>query len=157
MYCSTCAAPLAPGLSYCNRCGASLKEPTASRTASNTVSITAFLIAIALIGLAGLGIVLGGALALTQDAHLGEPIVGFFMLFSFLIVAITEIMLGRQLSRLISTNERKAIAAPPQPVMQGELRPAQPQLQPRTLADPVPSVTENTTRTLDYSRNEPLR
>jgi hypothetical protein len=151
MYCSICAAPLAPGLSYCNRCGANLKEPSASRSASNTVSITAFLIAITLIGLIGLGIILGGAVTLTQDAHLGEPIVGFFMLFSFLIVAITEIMLGRQLSRLISTNERKAIAAPPQPVMHGDFRPAPP----RTLSEPVPSVTENTTRTLDYSRNEP--
>lgn len=152
MYCSTCAAPLAPGLSYCNRCGSSLKEPSASRSASNTVSITAFLIAIALIGLVGLGIIMGGVLAL-NEAHLAEPIVGFFMLFSLLIVAITEIMLGRQLSRLISTNERKAIAAPPQPVMQGEIRPAQL----RTSPEPVPSVTENTTRTLDYSRNEPLR
>lgn len=153
MYCSTCAAPLPPGLSYCNRCGASLKEPSASHSASNTVSITAFLIAIILIGLIGLGIILGGALALTQDAHLGEPIVGFFMLFSFLIVALTEIMLGRQLSRLIISSERKAIPAPPQPVMQGEIRPAQL----RTSPEPVPSVTENTTRTLDYSRNEPLR
>jgi len=154
MYCSTCAAPLAPGLSYCNRCGASLKEPGATRSASNTVSITAFVIAITLIGLIGLGIILGGTLALTQDAHLGEPIIGFFMLFSFLLVAITEIMLARQLSRLINTNETKAIApiaAGPQPVMQGEFRPAQL----RTLPEPVQSVTENTTRTLDYSRNEP--
>jgi hypothetical protein len=154
MYCSTCAAPLAPGLSYCNRCGASLKEPSEPRRESHTGSITAFLVAIILVGIVGLGIVLGGVLAL-NDAHLPEPIVGFFMFFSFLIVAIIELILGRQLSRVISSSQRKIIASPehPQPFTQGEFRPAQP----RTLPEPIPSVTENTTRTLDYSRNEPLR
>ena len=151
MYCSTCATPLAPGLSYCNRCGVSLKETSATRRESNTGSVTAFLVAIVLVGIFGLGTVLGGVLALNKD-HLPEEVVGFFMFFSFLLVAIIELVLGRQLSRLISTNERKATTAPSQPVRQGEIHPAQP----RTLPEPVPSVTENTTRTLDYSRNEPL-
>jgi ABC-type dipeptide/oligopeptide/nickel transport system permease component len=156
MYCSTCATPLALGLSYCNRCGVSLKEASATRLESNTGSVTAFLAAIVLVGIVGLGTVLGGVLALNKD-HLPEQVVGFFMFFSFLLVAIIELVLGRQLSRLISSGERKVVATPPQPVMQGEFRPAQPQLQPRTLPEPIPSVTENTTRTLDYSRNEPLR
>ena len=156
MYCSTCATPLAPGLSYCNRCGVSLKETSETRRESNIGSVTAFLVAIVLVGIVGLGTVLGGVLALNKD-HLPEQVVGFFMFFSFLLVAIIELVLGRQLSRLISSGERKVVATPPQPVMPGEFRPAQPQLQPRTLAEPVPSVTENTTRTLDYSRNEPLR
>jgi hypothetical protein len=146
MYCATCGAPLAPGLSYCNRCGANLKE----RSESHTGSIAAFLTAITLIGLIGMGIMLGGMLTLTQEAHLGEPIVGFYMLFTFLIVAVIEILLIRQLSRFTSSSERKVIDAPQQPIVPGELRPAQP----RTLAEPMQSVTENTTRTLDYSRND---
>ena len=149
MYCATCGTPLAPGLSYCNRCGANLKE----RSETPTGSIAAFLTAITLIGLIGMGIMLGGMLTLSREAHLGEPIVGFYMLFTFLIVAITEILLVRQLSRLTSPSERRVIDIPPQTVMPSELRPAQP----RTLAEPMQSVTENTTRTLDYSRNEPLR
>jgi hypothetical protein len=149
MYCSTCGTPLAPGLSYCNRCGASLKE----RNESHTGSIAAFLTAITLIGLIGMGIMLGGMLTLSREAHLGEPIVGFYMLFTFLIVAITEILLVRQLSRFTSSSERKVIEIPQQPVMPGEFRP----VQQRTLAEPMQSVTENTTRTLEYSRNEPLR
>lgn len=149
MYCATCGTPLAPGLSYCNRCGASLKE----RTESSTGSIAAFLTAITLIGLIGMGIMLGGMVTLSKEAHMGEPIVGFYMLFTFLIIAITEILLVRQLSRLTSSSERKAIDIPPQPIMPSELRPAQP----RTLAEPMQSVTEDTTRTLDYSRSEPLR
>lgn len=146
MYCSTCATPLAPGLSYCNRCGASLKE----RSTPNTGAIPAFLTAITLIGIIGLAIMLGGALKLTRAAQQSPDIVGIFMLFTFLIVGLTEILLVRQLSRFINSGERNAVPAAQQPVMQGEFRPAQP----RTLPDPIPSVTENTTRTLDYSRNE---
>lgn len=149
MYCATCGTPLAPGLSYCNRCGANLKE----RSESQTGAIAAFLAAITLIGLIGMGIMLGGMVTLSTEAHLGEPIVGFFMLFTFLIVAITEILLVRQLSRFTSSSERKVFEIPPQTIMPSELRPAQP----RTLAEPMQSVTENTTRTLEYSRNDPLR
>lgn len=149
MYCATCGTPLAPGLSYCNRCGASLKE----RSESHTGSIAAFLTAITLIGLIGMGIMLGGMLNLSHEARLSEPFVAFFMLFTFLIVVTTEILLVRQLSRIISSSERKVIDLPQQPVMPSELRSAQP----RSLAEPMQSVTENTTRTLDYSRNEPLR
>lgn len=146
MYCATCGAPLAPGLSYCNRCGANLKE----RTESHTGSIAAFLTAITLVGLIGMGIMLGGMVILSTEAQLGEPLVGFYMLFVFLIVAVVEILLIRQLSRFTSSNERKVIDVPQQPIMPNDLRPAQP----RTLAEPMQSVTENTTRTLDYSRND---
>ena len=117
-----------------------------------TLAITAFLTAITLIGTIGLGIMLGGTLTLTNEAHLKEELVGFFMLFTFLIVLVTEILLVRQLSRLTATNNVKAIEAP-QVAMPGELRPPQA----RALAEPIPSVTENTTRTLEYSRNEPSR
>ena len=79
MYCSGCGSPIAAGLSFCNRCGASLKE----RGESKTGSITAFLTAITLIGVIGLGIMLGGAVALRIGAQLGEEIVGIFMLMTF--------------------------------------------------------------------------
>ena len=150
MYCSACATPLAPGLSFCNRCGMSLKERHEQR---QTGAITAFLTAITLIGTIGLGIMLGGVLTLTREAHLRDDLVGFFMLFTFLIVFITEILLVRQLSRLTATNQAKVIDAPQQVAMPAEFRPPQP----HSLAEPVPSITENTTRTLEYSRNEPSR
>lgn len=149
MYCVACGTPLAPGLSYCNRCGTSLKE----RSDAKSGAIVAFLIAITLIGVSGLGIMLGGAMALKQEANLSQELVGVFMLFSFLIVCTTEILLVRQLSRLTGSNEQKRVDAPPHFVAPPELRPAQP----RTLAEPIPSVTENTTRTLEYSRNKPLK
>jgi predicted nucleic acid-binding Zn ribbon protein len=145
MYCAACGTPLAPGLSYCNRCGMSLKERGERR---QTGAITAFLAAITVIAIAGLGIMLGGAFSLTSD--LKDELVGFFMLFTFLIIAISEILLVRQLSRLTGA-AAKAIDTSQSTALPNEIRG---QL-PRPLGEPVSSVTENTTRTLQYSRNEP--
>ena len=150
MYCSGCGSPLAPGLSYCNRCGMSLKEPSAPK---QTGAIAAFLTAITLIGICGLGIMFGGALTLTNEAHLKQELVGFFMLFTFLIVIVTEFLLVRQLSRLTGSHQTRTIESAQQPAIANEFRaPA-----PRALAEPLASVTENTTRTLKYSPTEPSR
>jgi hypothetical protein len=142
MYCAGCGNPLSAGLSFCNRCGTSLKE----RPESKTGAISAFLTAITLIGIAGLGILLGGALVLTKEAALDEKIVGFFMLFTFLTVVITEVLLVKQLSRFTEQTKQVFIATPQN--LQNELPPAPV----RSLGEPMPSVTESTTRTLEYSR-----
>ncbi len=143
MYCANCAAPLSPGLSYCNRCGANLKEKEAPTT--NTAAISAFLTAITVIAAIGLGIMLGGSLVLRRGAGLGQELVGCFMLFTFMITGVTEVMLIRQLSRLTGSWESKrsfpTVQTPP-----FELRSAP--------GEPVGSVTDSTTRTLDYARRE---
>jgi len=149
MYCSTCATPLTPGLSYCNRCGASLKE----REESKSDPVSSYLTAITSVGLGGMGILLGGAIALKNGAQFPQELIGVFMLMTFLVIIVVETFLCVQLSRITKRKENVSFIAPPQPVMPPELRGAQP----RSLAEPVPSVTENTTRTLEYSRNEPVR
>jgi len=149
MYCSACGNPLSPGLSFCNRCGTSLKE----RGESKIAPINAFLTAITLIGVIGLGIMLGGAMALKNEAHLDEMLIGFFMLFAFTIVTVTEILLLRQLSRFTGEPKQVFLPAPQQTTIQRELPPAQL----HNFAEPVTSVTENTTRTLEYARHEEKR
>ena len=145
MYCANCGTPLTQGLSYCNRCGANLKE----RPEVSTGAISAFLTAITLIGLGGLGIMLAGALVLRRGALLSQELIGVFMLFTFLIVGMTEIILFRNLSKLTSAKENKNYLPAPQPVPQ-DLR----LTQGMPLGEPVSSVTENTTRTLEYIRRE---
>jgi hypothetical protein len=147
MYCSACGNPLSPGLSYCNRCGTNLSQ----RNDSKKGSINGFLIAITLIGVVGLGIMLGGAISLRNEAHLNEELIGIFMLFTFMTVISTEVLLVRQLSRF--TKESKEIPAAPFNPIPNELPPAHA----RSLAEPVTSVTEHTTRTLEYARSEPHR
>jgi hypothetical protein len=144
MYCTSCGVQLAQGLSYCNRCGFELRE----RMESNTAAITAFLTAITVIGVVGLGIMFGGALVLRRGALLSQELIGFFMLFTFLITGLTEFMLIRNLSRLTAPKESKPRSLPP-PVTNDLRLP-----QHSTLGEPVPSVTENTTRTLEYATRE---
>jgi hypothetical protein len=145
MYCANCGTPLTQGLSYCNRCGANLKE----RTEVSTGAISAFLTAITLIGLGGLGVMLAGALVLRRGANLSQELIGVFMLFTFLIVSLTEIILVRNLSKLTSAKEKKnyfpASSSIPQDLRLNQGTP---------LGEPVSSVTENTTRTLEYIRRE---
>ncbi|HJY27203.1 MAG TPA: zinc ribbon domain-containing protein [Pyrinomonadaceae bacterium] len=147
MYCANCGTPLTQGLSYCNRCGANLKE----RPEVSTGAISAFLTAITLMGTIGLGVMFGGALVLRRGALLSQELIGVFMLFTFLITGMVEIMLVRNLSRLTSANEkeRKNYFPPAQAVPQ-DLR----LTQGMPLGEPVSSVTENTTRTLEYIRRE---
>jgi hypothetical protein len=147
MYCAHCGTPLTQGLSYCNRCGANLKE----RPEVSTGAISAFLTAITLIAAIGLGVMFGGSAALRKGAGLSQELIGVFMLFTFLIVSMTEIMLIRNLSRLTSANEKeKKNYFPAPPPMQHDLR----LTQGTPLGEPVSSVTENTTRTLEYIRRE---
>lgn len=143
MYCSTCGTQMAPGLSFCNRCGASLKEKSESR---NTSNISAYLTAVTVLG--GIGIVMM-FVALKKGAQLDQALVGIFMLFTFLMVSTIEVMLLRQLSKLVaSRDEQRALSPPQQPVH--ELRPANA----ASFAEPMASVTDNTTRTLEYARRE---
>lgn len=151
MFCIACGTQLAPGLSYCNRCGTSLKE----RSRSKTGTIAAFLAAITLIGTSGLGIMLGGAVTLKTEANLPAELVGFFMFFTFVTIIVLEVLLFRQLSKVTGAPELKvtdvAQQFPRQFIEPNQL----PVAQRRSLTEPIPSVTENTTRTLEYSRNEP--
>ena len=144
MYCVNCGTQLVQGLSYCNRCGSSLRE----RSESPTGAITAFLTAITLIAIVGLGIMIGGPLVLRREAGLSQELIGVFMLFTFLIVGVTEFMLVKNLSRLSAPKEEK-FRSLPSPVQQDLRLP-----QASSLGEPVPSVTENTTRTLEYARRE---
>lgn len=146
MYCVNCGSPLTQGLSYCNRCGVNLKERSEA-SESKTGAITAFLTAIVLIAVLGLGIMLGGSLALRTEANLAQELIGFFMLFTFLTIGITEIMLVKNLSKLIGSKERtQYLPAPSQAPHDLRLPQAKP------LGEPVGSVTENTTRTLEHAR-----
>jgi len=142
MYCANCGTQLVQGLSYCNRCGFNLRE----RNESKTGSVTAFLTAITLLGVLGLGLMLAGALVLRRGALLSQELIGVYLLFSFLIISVTEFMLVRNLSKLTSPKEDQKRSLPP---VHQDLR--LPQGSP--LGEPV-SVTENTTRTLEHARRE---
>ena len=142
MYYANCGTALGPGLSYCNRCGFNLRE----KNESNTGVISAFLTAITVLGTVGLAIMLFGAIVLRRKANLAPELIGVFMTFTFLIVSLTEFMLIRSLSKLLASKESRTLSLP----VTNDLR------LPRAsnFGEPVPSVTENTTHTLEYVRRD---
>jgi predicted nucleic acid-binding Zn ribbon protein len=149
MYCSGCGSPIAAGLSFCNRCGTSLKERSESK---QTAAIGAIVTAMVVVAIAAMGLLLGGPIALKREGGFGEELIVLFMFLTFFICAFSEIFLYRQLGR-ITNAKREPMLVPAPPVMQAEFRAPQP----LSLAEPAASVTENTTRTLEYARDERRR
>jgi hypothetical protein len=139
MYCSACGSQIVPSLSYCNRCGASLKDRP---DPPQTKNIAAFLTAITIIGVGGLGMMLGGAIALRESGFGGE-IIGPYMFMTLGFTLVVEIYLCRMLSRLGFRSDTRRVITSHIPNLL-------PDVQQRVLPDPIPSVTENTTRTLQY-------
>lgn len=144
MYCTSCGAQLTPGVSFCNRCGANLRE----RNDSNTTVISAFITAITILGAAGLFAMLFGAVILRRKANLNPELIGVFMTFAFLLVSLIEFMLIRNLSKLLSHKEIQPRSFSPPTTNDLRLP------QHSSIGEPVPSVTENTTRTLEYATRE---
>jgi hypothetical protein len=109
--------------------------------------------------ISAMGLLLGGPIALKQEGQFGEELIVLFMFLTFFIGSVTEILLYRQLSRLTAQPKitfTQAAPLPPAPAAEYYAPQPQPRSlnEHRTLAEPIPSVTENTTRTLGYSRSE---
>ena len=159
MYCSTCGTPAATGLSFCNRCGNNLDK---ERGEKKEVAVSGYLLSgVVLVALLGLGIIFGGSIALKKGGDFSNDLVGLFMVLSFAIVGLVELILTRQLSRVLGAGNKQerlnqGTAQPlfqPAQVSVNEMRATQL----RGLAEPIPSVTENTTRTLENLRGQSLK
>lgn len=146
MYCSTCGGSLAPGLSYCNHCGARLGGPELKGGQKPTELFPDSLIwAIVTVFIIGLG----GTIALTavmKDARAFESgqILGvtFFSLIAMLAVeaVLIYVLLNRR-------NDGKEISGKPKlkATTVRDLRAASD----LALPEPAQSVTDHTTRTLE--------
>jgi hypothetical protein len=119
--------------------------------------------AVVLVAIFGLGIMCGGAIALKKGAELQEPAVVFFMVLAFAVVGFVELFLVRQLSRVLDSSRKQEgldqLTQQQQPLFQPALVPASEirAAQLRTVPEPVMSVTENTTRTLEHSFRPSLK
>jgi len=152
MFCSACGTPLTAGLSYCNRCGMNLNK---DRSSDSEKSLAGILVtAVVLVGILGLGAIIGGSIALKVAAEFHDAAVVLFMCMSFLVVGTVEVMLVRQLSRVLDQGrQQKKLDQSTQPLFQPALMaPSEARVSHlRSMPEPVTSVTENTTRTLEHS------
>jgi hypothetical protein len=146
MYCSSCGSAASPGLDYCNRCGARLAGASADARRSRSSELPPGILVPAMVFCFVFGLAaIMGLLVVMKEVFDNPGLINAFALLSFaLLVAIESIfawMLVRRtgdahkataprLANEQTTNELNATRA-------------------RALPDPVPSVTEHTTRTFD--------
>jgi len=152
MYCPSCGAESALELNYCNRCGANMASSIAPVREIVPISLTKPAVAIGLttllLTLGGFGVLLVGAINLAIVLKNSDPIIAF-MMFGMITIMVSDIMLIRLLSRIIRASlDTKPIVQLPKPAKEVPR-----QLSPRL--EPVPSVTEHTTRTFTPAFKEP--
>jgi hypothetical protein len=159
MYCQTCGTEIQAGLNYCSRCGASVTSPASRevlvpadvaspvRWVSVTVGLT-FLIGLTIIFTAISNLAMRG---FNNDSVMAIAFVGMATL------GCIELSLIRLLSRLLGVAKERGTFAhmfhkskelkTPQPVQYIQPAPS--------YTDPLPSVTEHTTRTFSAAYREP--
>ena len=146
MYCASCGVAVAQGLSYCNYCGAKLSGAKGD-SVNNSSEVKPELLVRAMASVFVLGLfaitVLMGVMKAVLKFDLGQIIA--FALLSFLIMLLLEgVFIRLLLRRKHSVEEVRATASLKEHATK-ELDAAQV----RVLPEPVPSVTEHTTRTFE--------
>jgi len=151
MYCPSCGNEITVELKYCNRCGANLTLPAMSPPmVLAPVKLTFPMIMLAITILGGLGIILGSATEFAQRGMHPAFIVWMVLFGSATLFGCIGLLI-RFLTKMMTM--QRELNPPPQPRPAFNDRPTTQHLPPRM--DPVPSVTENTTRTFSPIYREP--
>lgn len=146
MYCPSCGTEVTKELNYCNRCGANLNPPmNVSEQPVRVVSMNGPVWAMALMVVIGLGIIFGSVSGLARINVHPAALTWIALGGLGMILGVVSLFL-RHWSHLSGASQQTERPARPKRPAKSESRPAQ---LPPSRIEPVPSVTENTTRTLD--------
>ena len=144
MYCSSCGVAIASNLTYCNHCGAKQNNEKTDRLVKETeLRYDAFIMS-AMVGLFVLGLIATSVLLGVMKSVLQfpfGPLVAFALLSFLILVGIEGILISRLFRRRA---EKSKTAAEDTFHITKEL-----EAQSRLVNEPVSSVTDHTTRTLD--------
>ena len=152
MYCPTCGNEISAELKYCNRCGANLTLPASvapMMLAPVRLTVPSIVLGITILG--GLGVIFGAASDFARQGLHPAAIVWMVLFSSATLFGCTGLLI-RFLTKMMTLGRE---LAPPQLQSRPAFtdRPTVPHLPPRM--EPVPSVTENTTRTFSPVYREP--
>jgi hypothetical protein len=162
MYCQTCGAEIQPGLNYCNRCGALVNSMGAPKEALVSIDLASPVRWISatvgfsfLIGLIAIFLAIGGL----AGSGIKQDSVMFIASVSLVALGCIELSLIRLLSRLLGVAKERGTLASVWHKSK-ELKASKPQQQyippaAKAYTDPLPSVTEHTTRTFAAAYREP--
>ena len=155
MYCPSCGNEISVELKYCNRCGANLTLPMmAPPVAMAPVKITLPSIVLGLTILGGLGVIFGSATELARQGVHPFAIVWIVLFSSAALFGCTALMI-RFFTKMLSMQQGVFTGQPSRhATVTINERPAMHNLPPQRM-EPVPSVTEHTTRTFTPVYREP--
>ena len=151
MYCSSCSASVAQGLSYCNFCGAKLSGVKDDHGVESS-KVKPELLVSAMVGLFVLGLVAIAVLigVLKSVAGFDLPFLLVASTFSFLLMLVVEGVL----IRLLLKGNSGARKAGDTGRLKAQTTNGLAEAQVRVFPEPVPSVTEHTTRSFDPANGE---
>jgi hypothetical protein len=159
MYCPHCGTESTPGLNYCNRCGGNLSMlmPNAQQDSQPVVStgkVWAIGTTTMLLIVIGLGMIFA---AISDQMHNGLPpdVLKLLIVASIATILFGVLFLGWLWTRVLAL-PRRADQAPRTPLQRSsptnELGPARASALPDAGINPVSSITEHTTRTLEHAK-----
>ena len=151
MYCSSCGVAVAQGLSYCNYCGAKLGGANSENVIKSPEVKPELLVSamagVFILGLAAITMMMGMMKAIL---HLeGGLILGFALLCFLIMLSLEGVFV-----RLLSRRKRRDQEAGDTVLVKGQATKELDAAQARALPEPVPSVTENTTRAFEPIHSE---
>lgn len=144
MYCSSCGKTVVSGLTYCNQCGAKLVGAQNQVTVHTDYGTDALIWAIVGVFVGGIGVLIGLLAVMKKELQFDLPFLLFFSMLTFaLMTAIEAVFVWMLFSRNRAANRARELAM--KQTVTKELDAAHG----RMLAEPIPSVTEHTTRAFD--------
>ena len=155
MYCPTCGNEISVELKYCNRCGANLSLPAMiPPVAMAPVKLTFPSIVLGLTILGGLGMIFGSATEFARQ-HLHPFAIVWMVLFSSAALFGCTALMIRFFTKMLTMHQGISAGQPSKhtTITINDRQPMH-HLPPQRM-EPVPSVTENTTRTFSPIYREP--
>lgn len=144
MYCSTCGTTLTESLGYCNRCGTEaggVSRTVPLKPAQVPESLVWAIVAVSVGGLA----MLIGLIAVMKEAGFNDGMIALFSMLSFLLLLGSESVFIWLILRSRSAAKKPMLLPQPREFTTKELGGRQV----GALPEPVASVTDHTTRTLE--------
>lgn len=147
MYCPSCGTALSQMTKYCNRCGAKLSSKKSDQPEKR---LDEYLDGLFWITVFGLGLILGGMALMKKVLQLSDGLIVAYLVLSSTAFIINFALSLWQVFRM--TKDSKKLEGNDQKLDTNKLGPAK---EPLALDSP-PSVTENTTRSLEQASKEPI-
>lgn len=150
MYCSSCGKELAVGLVFCNGCGARVGGPAQYEEKVSEASQNFLLAGILGLPIAGIGILIGLLTVLKKELELPNDLIFGITMLCFLLLLVAEGAFIFTLLYRMKREKNDRTVPPIMPQYPPQMKDVDIKSLPESYSQPIPSVTDHTTRQLEY-------